>query len=131
MRCTWLVLLTLAVSQSVTVLPTASGVDNSKTVYTTKSGKKYHLATCQFVKDKEGIESKTMKQAQEEGLTPCKKCKPGGKVPISKRNASKTSVQCKGVTLKRERCKRRTKKGEYCPDHRPKEKDAGKKDNDR
>jgi hypothetical protein len=43
-------------------------------VYRTTSGKKYHLATCSYVKGKAIPTS--LKEARELGLTPCKVCHP-------------------------------------------------------
>lgn len=43
-------------------------------VYRTPSGKKYHLATCSYVKGKAIPTS--LKEAKEMGLTPCKVCHP-------------------------------------------------------
>lgn len=48
--------------------------DPSSVVYRTRSGEKYHKATCSYVKGK--AIPLTLKEAKEEGLTPCKVCQP-------------------------------------------------------
>ncbi len=57
----------------VTPATTVAGIT---TVYVTKSGKKYHRGTCQFLaKSKISI---NVVQAKKRGFTGCKICKPGG-----------------------------------------------------
>ena len=47
--------------------------DTSPTVYITRTGTKYHRATCQYAKT---ASASTLDQAKARGLTPCSKCKP-------------------------------------------------------
>jgi hypothetical protein len=49
-------------------------VSSTYTVYITNSGTKYHKSSCSYL-SKSKI-SKTIKEAIEQGYTPCKKCSP-------------------------------------------------------
>lgn len=49
------------------------------TVYITKSGKKYHNATCRYIQDKNNIISLSEKAAQELSMEPCSVCRPNEK----------------------------------------------------
>ena len=105
-----------------------STVAVGQSVYKTPSGKKYHTATCRYVKN---VSTKlTIAQAQQIGLTPCSQCRPGqansssntsSGLGIKKGEASgvrSTSVQCRGITKKGARCKRMTKNvNGYCFQH--------------
>jgi len=56
------------------VVPQTAASANAETVYITKSGTKYHRASCRFLsKSKIAI---SRKEAEERGYTPCKVCKP-------------------------------------------------------
>lgn len=92
---------------------------SSQTVYTTKTGEKYHKKTCHYLKYSR-IEV-DLKDAKQFGYTACSVCKPKLKTlspnkglqsnkpaPIKTRK-SNTSVQCSGTTKAGKRCKRRTK----------------------
>lgn len=89
----------------------------SQTVYVTKTGEKYHLERCHYLKSSK-IQLEYDK-AKEMGFTPCKVCKPGINViksnNIRTQNTSKTSakpsiaVRCSGKTKSGNRCKRKTK----------------------
>ncbi len=53
-----------------------STTSNSKIVYITRTGKKYHTKTCKYVKGKDDVTPKTIEEAKAMGLTACKVCKP-------------------------------------------------------
>ena len=95
----------------------------SQTVYITKSGEKYHKASCRYLKySKKEIK---LKDAITKGYEACKVCKPSSKkiktiTPKSNSltNSSNqpatpskklTASQCKGKTKAGKRCKRTTK----------------------
>ena len=49
--------------------------NNSQTVYTTKTGKKYHSTkNCSGLNNANAIYDSTLSEAQGRGLTPCSKC---------------------------------------------------------
>ncbi|WP_338357084.1 hypothetical protein [Yeosuana marina] len=95
---------------------------NAQTVYTTKTGKKYHKETCKYLKySKKEI---TLQKAIELGYSPCSVCKPMSKISDKKKannissaqvlttnEATQKSVakQCTGKTKSGSRCKRMTK----------------------
>ena len=93
------------------------------TVFTTKTGQKYHKEDCRYL-----IKSKrktTIKKAKFNGYVACKVCVPREKGNVknivakkkssykvsTKKRASKKSIatRCTGTTKKGARCKRRTK----------------------
>lgn len=91
----------------------------AQTVYKTPSGKKYHTATCRYVKNVS--EKLTKKEADKLGLEPCSQCI---KVNVSSTKQSygsslgikpgeakgeHTSQQCRSMTKAKQRCKRMTK----------------------
>lgn len=95
----------------------------AQTVYITKTGKKYHTYTCNFLKySKKEIE---LDKAVYLGYTPCKMCKPTGQesathsssfttttTSVSTKYADKKrvqAVQCSGKTKSGRRCRRKTK----------------------
>lgn len=97
-------------------------VCQAQTVYKTKTGSKYHLKSCHYLKS--SFET-TVAQAQAEGLTACSVCKPSssnstatynsfksnGKIQTGNTTSSNTSsgsVQCCGTTKAGARCKRKT-----------------------
>ncbi len=93
---------------------------SSQTVYTTKTGEKYHTKTCRYLKySRVEID---IKKAQEFGYDACSVCKPN--ILTSKeslnlkpkntkttpaRPKTTTAVQCSGKTKAGNRCKRKTK----------------------
>ena len=95
----------------------------SQTVYTTKTGKKYHKENCRFLKYSK--RETTIKKAKELGFKSCKVCKPAlenskstknitslkltfnKNTPSNKKRA--TAIQCFGKTKSGRRCKRKTK----------------------
>ena len=98
---------------------------SAQTVYTTKTGEKYHKVNCGYLKySKKEI---TLKKAKELGYTACKVCKPTQKIEnesqstknsLSSSKQQKTSqttsikvvaTQCTGKTKSGNRCKRMTK----------------------
>ncbi|MBB5332715.1 hypothetical protein [Chryseobacterium koreense] len=96
----------------------------AQTVYKTPSGAKYHLEQCRMVKNVSTAIS--VNQAAEQGLTPCKICRPPysgtlGLVSKPKKVPGTSSgTQCLGITQKGTRCKRNTKIGNsYCFQHLP------------
>ncbi|WP_281980335.1 hypothetical protein [Tenacibaculum mesophilum] len=90
----------------------------AQTVYTTKTGEKYHKETCRYLKySKKEID---LKKAVEFGYQACKVCKPSSKVTkvqTNSINSNKSSsskkrsfaVQCSGKTKSGRRCRRKTK----------------------
>lgn len=94
----------------------------AQTVYTTKTGEKYHKSTCHYLKySKKEIK---LDRAKALGYVACKVCKPTANNTKKKSNstslASKkvqktttskklTATQCTGKTKSGKRCKRKTK----------------------
>lgn len=97
-------------------------VCQAQTVYKTKTGSKYHVQSCHYLKS--SFET-TVAQAEADGLTACSICKPSsgnstvpynsfkstgniqtGSSPSS--SASSGSTQCTGTTKAGARCKRMT-----------------------
>ncbi len=94
----------------------------AQTVYTTKTGEKYHTATCRYLKySKKEI---TLEQAINLGYQACSVCKPGSNpdqiqslISQSSQRSSPqetptqktTATQCTGKTKAGNRCKRMTK----------------------
>lgn len=91
---------------------------NAQSVYTTKTGEKYHKENCQYLKySKKEI---TLEKALELNYSPCSVCKPPtGKAESQnslQHNSANTSnstfkstsqsVQCSGKTQSGSRCKR-------------------------
>ena len=96
----------------------------SQTVYTTKTGKKYHKGNCKYLKYSK--KETTIKKAKKLDFSACKVCKPTIKNTLNKTNSSsflpnkkkqttkkntrKTiASQCTGKTKSGRRCKRKTK----------------------
>lgn len=95
---------------------------NAQTVYTTKTGEKYHKGSCKYLKySKKEI---TLKKAKLLGYTSCSVCKPTAKnTKVSNivkasttksslpntQNKKATATQCTGKTKSGNRCKRKTK----------------------
>lgn len=94
----------------------------AQTVYTTKTGKKYHTANCRYLKhSKKEI---SLEQAINFGYQACSVCKPGSNIEqiqslVSESDQNTTSqetvshkttaTQCTGKTKAGKRCKRMTK----------------------
>lgn len=96
----------------------------SQTVYTTKSGEKYHKENCRFLKySKKAI---SLDRAKQLGYAACKVCKPTATITKSKKTTNGNSLsgstksdtskpkkteatQCTGKTKSGKRCKRKTK----------------------
>ncbi|WP_222578356.1 DUF5763 domain-containing protein [Membranihabitans marinus] len=108
---------------------TVHGIGTAQTVYKTPSGKKYHTATCRYVKN---VSHKlSIKEARSNRLGPCSQCKPDQPSSSTLRSSAKlgiqknevqgsrsTAVQCKGVTKAQKRCRRKTKNiNGYCFQH--------------
>ncbi|WP_147474496.1 hypothetical protein [Chryseobacterium nematophagum] len=100
-------------------------VDGQK-VYKTPSGQKYHLSSCRMVKNVSS--SLDVSNAIEQGLLPCKICKPSRSLKSSysfisstkKVNGVDEGNRCLGTTKKGARCKRYTRIGnDYCFQHVP------------
>lgn len=95
---------------------------SSQTVYTTKTGSKYHKTSCKYLKyPKKEI---TLEKAKRLGYTPCLVCKPPAnntKTEVSNSSSlavsnksnttgkNSTATQCTGKTKSGTRCKRKTK----------------------
>lgn len=106
-------------------------------VFITHYGARYHTAECPTVKNPQA--TLTLAQAELQGFTPCQVCKPETK--LSSRDTAyehrarikkgfygiesqalekplPTSIQCKGLTAKKLRCKHNTpNKNGYCYQH--------------
>ncbi len=94
---------------------------SSQTVYTTKTGAKYHKENCRYLKYSK--REMTLKKAKSLGYTACLVCKPAvnnvkkDKTSSSFLNSNKgsttkeksTATQCTGKTKSGSRCKRKTK----------------------
>ncbi len=98
----------------------------AQTVYVTKTGEKYHLEHCHYLKySKREIK---LKSAIDAGYGRCSVCKPSSKNSASNKSnsispskssrkihstsvkkTSSTSTQCMGTTKSGNRCKRKTK----------------------
>lgn len=97
---------------------------HGQNVYKTPSGKKYHLNNCRMV---ENVSKKLVGESDvtKYRLEPCKICKPPIKKSIVKDQSNQnkavgesTSVQCKGYTQQRTRCKHKTSLANgYCYQH--------------
>ncbi|WP_370477222.1 hypothetical protein [Tamlana flava] len=95
---------------------------NSQTVYTTKSGEKYHKSTCHYLKySKREI---TLEKAKELNYTACSVCKPSTNktkvtatakasqtnlLPTRSIQKKTSATQCTGKTQAGKRCRRMTK----------------------
>jgi hypothetical protein len=96
----------------------------AQTVYTTKTGEKYHKENCRFLKYSK--KETTIRKAKGLGFLACKVCKPtikntshknntrslssSKKKQTTKKGAKKiTATQCIGKTKSGSRCKRKTK----------------------
>ncbi len=108
----------------------SAGWADTQTVYKTRTGEKYHIQKCQYVRN--GAQAITMEMAGNLGLIACKVCKPGDSkrsqlispAPSSATSSTATlrqvAVQCKGKTRKGLRCKRKTRNANaYCYQHVP------------
>jgi hypothetical protein len=95
---------------------------SAQTVYTTKTGEKYHKSSCHYLKHSKKLIK--LDRAKTLGYTACKVCKPTIKNTKQESNsiASKeetkpkstatkkiTATQCTGKTKSGKRCKRKTK----------------------
>jgi methylphosphotriester-DNA--protein-cysteine methyltransferase len=98
----------------------------SQTCYVAKTGTKYHMPTCSYLKYSSIAYDLT--KAMEAGYTACSRCNPtkaslqtaaktSNVVPV-KVVQSTTAVQCTGKTQAGARCKRMTKNASgYCYQH--------------
>lgn len=95
---------------------------SAQTVYTTKTGEKYHKSNCRYLKYSK--KETTIKKAKTLGYEACKVCKPienktkqesntSSLKPKSNKTKSSTkkaiALRCSGKTKKGLRCKRKTK----------------------
>ena len=88
---------------------------DAQTVYTTKTGAKYHSAGCQYLR--KSSFATTLKDAINSGYTACSRCNPPTTVKEDNSNnapaksqeyKSTAATQCTGTTQKGNRCKRMT-----------------------
>jgi len=79
----------------------------AQTVYITRTGEKYHSASCQYLsKSKISI---LLDSAKVKGYTACSVCKPAGRItPTQGQTQPTVSRQCSGITKAGARCKRMT-----------------------
>lgn len=112
----WLVFIVVAVGQ---------------TVYVTKTGKKYHKVTCSYLS--KSAYSLDLKDAVDQGYTPCSRCNPPtlkqsstieksgsetAKIKSSNNGTSSGTKRCIAITKKGTQCKRNAKPGsDYCWQH--------------
>lgn len=110
----------------VIILTACSSNVDAQTVYTTKTGEKYHKEDCKYLKHskKEII----LEKALELGYTSCSVCKPSSEINNSQKSSNlssstnnspsttttttttkSTATQCTGKTQSGTRCKRMTK----------------------
>ena len=94
---------------------------DAQTVYTTKTGTKYHRETCRYLKYSKYVVG--LKEAKEKGYAPCKVCRPSTTVSDHQKTDSSsfypqkqqppikytTSRRCMATTKAGARCKRMTK----------------------
>jgi len=93
---------------------------NSQSVYTTKTGEKYHSTNCRYLKHSK--KEMTLQQALDLGYKACSVCKPGSEIELKKESTKEnfttsqtsntkkaTATQCTGKTKSGARCKRMTK----------------------
>jgi len=66
--------LVLAAVCSVLIATAQQGQPKEQTVYVTKTGKKYHRASCRYLS--KGKTAVSLSDAKAKGLTPCSVCKP-------------------------------------------------------
>lgn len=89
-----------------------SGQVEQDTVYVTRTGEKYHLSHCQYLKNSSIAIAHA--EAEKLGYTPCSVCKPTRRAttvaPATSTTVAKpvASRQCTGMTQKGQRCKRMT-----------------------
>lgn len=98
----------------------------AQTVFTTPTGKKYHMENCRTVNN---VSKKlTVMEAIEMGLTACKICNPPTSIMVpnkfvsvpNKAKGESQTVQCKGKTKAGTRCKHKTSIANgYCFQHNP------------
>lgn len=109
------ILLGLFLALSVTVY--------SQTCYVTKTGSKYHMPSCSYLKYSKIPHE--LSKATEAGYTACSQCKPTkAKLQAVKQTSpvkvihTTSAVQCRGKTKAGARCKRRTKNASgFCYQH--------------
>ncbi|MBK7231501.1 MAG: hypothetical protein IPH93_04365 [Saprospiraceae bacterium] len=97
---------------------------NAQTVYHTPYGQKYHRGNCRMV---ENVSSSiTLDKAINNGLDPCKICKPPTLSSLQnvgsnkERGVSNSTEQCRGITRAGARCRHMTSIGNgYCFQHNP------------
>jgi len=95
----------------------------AQTVYKTRTGAKYHVATCGYLKSSFAI---NIQDALAEGLTACSVCKPSGGSVVPQRTVTPVNnyiqegrattnetagatAQCSGTTKAGARCRRMTR----------------------
>ena len=103
---------------------TSEKIQKSETqIYITKSGKKYHLDGCRWLKSKIPA---TITEANSKGLSPCKVCSPPSQTTIIKGikkqffepNKTIQSSRCQATTQKGRQCKRNSQSSRsYCCQH--------------
>ena len=96
-----------------------------QTVYTTKTGEKYHKSNCRYLKYSK--KEYTLEKALALGFSACSVCKPGKGTTSANAISNKkqtstvkstTALQCIGKTKTGKRCKRQTKKAnQRCYQH--------------
>ncbi len=75
----------------IVILTACVNTIDAQTVYTTKTGKKYHEENCRFLKDSK--KEITLQKAKSLGYTPCSVCKPITGISETKETNSATSVK--------------------------------------
>jgi len=99
----------------------------TETVYVTKTGSKYHLSSCSYLRS--SSISMNLKEAVDEGYSPCSRCNPptfsgstsekNSITPFPPKTDSKTKKQCVAITQKGTQCSRNAEDGsDYCWQHK-------------
>lgn len=115
-KISWVALLALFLALQVSTFAQS----NQDVVYITRTGEKYHLETCRYLKYSSSAIDRA--DAIQRGYTPCSVCRPGGaensrsrQPPVSTpdeqdetTNTQHTAQQCSGTTKAGLRCKRST-----------------------
>lgn len=95
---------------------------DGQTVYTTKTGKKYHKQGCYHLKSKVAMQQK---DAISKGYQPCGTCKPNAEKGVNRLTEQKqerpsietNSTRCQAITKAGSQCKRQGKYDGYCYQH--------------
>ncbi|MBU0487641.1 MAG: hypothetical protein KKD31_06790 [Bacteroidetes bacterium] len=96
----------------VLMLSIVSGSVFSQTVYTTKTGTKYHKGNCRYLS--KGAYEISLPDAISQGYTPCSVCKPNSQANSTTVSPSPKTYTPSGNSLQSVRCSATTKAGSQC-----------------